>query len=76
MIIEPTSSEKFRGSDGQVWVSTSWIRKQTGAPSTNGWTEGVMYYVKDTLGGPWKMHKGEAYYRLEDIREAFKHART
>jgi hypothetical protein len=35
-----------------------------------------MYYVKDTLGGPWKMHKGEAYYRLEDIREAFKHART
>ena len=76
MIIEPGVSERFRGVDGQVWVSASWVKKQTATPSTNGWTEAVLNEVRDALGGRWKMHKGEVYYKLEDILEGFKRARS
>jgi len=76
MIIEPGVDEKFRGVDGQEWVSASWVKKQTATPSTNGWTEAVLNEVRDRLGGRWKMHKGEVYYKLEDILEGFKRARS
>ena len=76
MIIEPTTKEKFRGADGQEWVSASWVKKQTATPSTNGWTEAVLKEVRDSLGGAWKMHKGEVYYKRDDIVEGFKRART
>ena len=72
MIINPNQNEKLRGADGADWVSASWVKKQTATPSTNGWTEAVLNEVRDTLGGRWKIHKGEVYYKLDDILEAFK----
>ena len=75
MIIKPGVNERFSGADGQEWVSASWVRKQTATPSTNGWTKAVLDVVRDSLGGRWKMHGGELYYKLDDILEGFKNAR-
>ena len=72
MIIEPNSSEKFTGGDGQVWVSLAWVRKQTATPSTNGWTEAVVDTMHDALGGRHLLRKNGMFYKLDDVIEAFR----
>ena len=76
MIIEPNSSEKFTGGDGQVWVSWGWICKQTVVPSTYGWRSLVMSVLSDTLGSPSNLRKNGVFYKLDDVLEAFKLCRN